>query len=180
MPIYTKTGDKGETSLYGGTRISKAAIRVEVYGTVDELNSVLGVAVSFLREDKKTEDLVMFLEEIQMELFDIGANLANPKAPPIKNLSFVILSFEKKIDGLTETLPELHNFIMPGGGKAGSFLHQARTICRRAERRVIALSNEDAIDLEIVRYLNRLSDVLFTCARFANIVQGEKEIIWKR
>ena len=180
MKIYTRTGDKGQTSLVNGKRVSKASDRVDAYGTVDELNSVLGVVIAYLRASQK--GLVKELENIQHDLFEIGAVLATP-ASSIQQTVFSKLrkrveTFERVIDGLTKTLPPLKNFILPGGGKAGPHLHMARTVCRRAERRIIALSEKEQVDDEIIKYFNRLSDLLFTMARFVNQRQKKKETVW--
>lgn len=176
MKIYTRTGDKGQTSLFGGKRISKASDRVDTYGTVDELNSVLGVVIAHLEDAEGT--VKADLEAIQIDLFAIGASLANPDAKPLPYLLDRVTAFEKRIDTLTKPLPELRNFILPGGGKAGAFLHQARTVCRRAERRIVALSQDEVVDSNILQYFNRLSDLLFTMARFVNHQEKKKETKW--
>lgn len=174
--IYTKKGDKGETSLFGGTRVPKNSLRVDTYGTVDELNSVIGVVIAHLRPEEKKE--AVLLSSIQHDLLLIGSSLANPVPKPLPHLTKREKLFEKRIDQMTEKMPELHNFILPGGGKAGSFLHQARTVCRRAERRVVKLSQEEPIEPAILRYFNRLSDLLFTLARFVNFQEKQLETKW--
>ncbi len=176
LKIYTKTGDKGETSLFGGKRVSKSSIRVEAYGAVDELNSIIGVVLSELRS--KNQELRKELVKVQNDLFDIGSSLANPKSSSPLYLKQRTQDQEKLIDRLTSKLPELRNFILPGGGKAGSQLHFARTICRRAERRIVELSKKEHVHPEILMYFNRLSDLLFTLARYINYREKVKEIIW--
>ncbi|MBI2430881.1 MAG: cob(I)yrinic acid a,c-diamide adenosyltransferase [Candidatus Levybacteria bacterium] len=172
MKIYTKTGDKGETSLFGGKRVSKASLRVEAYGTVDELNSAIGVVLAKM-ENKE-------LSNIQNDLFLIGTMLANPKAKIVTGLQKRVEEFETLIDRMTSKLPELRNFILPGGGTTGSLLHVARTVCRRAERRVVALSQKEKVDRAILMYFNRLSDLLFTMARYVNHKEKKKEVIWTK
>lgn len=176
IKIYTKTGDKGTTSLFGGTRVLKSSVRVETYGTVDELNSTIGIVLTQIQSSKvKTE-----LKKIQYDLLTIGSTLANPSASKISGLPQRVEEFERLIDQLTSKLPELRNFILPGGGMVGSHLHLARTICRRAERRLVELSQHESVDNAIMMYFNRLSDLLFTMARFVNHQEKKKETIWKR
>lgn len=178
MPIYTRTGDKGKTSLFGGKRVLKSDDRVDTYGTVDELNSVLGLVVAGL--STKHKKFEKELEHIQSDLFDIGSYLASPSASPLKHLDGRIHDFEKMIDTQTEKMPELHNFILPGGGKTGAGLHQARTVCRRVERRIVALMQTDDVDETVMKYMNRLSDLLFSMARFVNHTEKKKETIWQQ
>jgi len=177
MAIYTRKGDRGETSLRKGQKILKFHIRVSSYGNIDELNSSLGVVLS-KSKNKIIKDEVL---KIQNDLFEIGAALANP-FEKTKNLKELLnrrtQEMEKSIDNLTKKIPVLSNFILPGGGEAGAFLHLARTICRRVEREIIRLSKKEEIEFNIISYLNRLSDHLFTLARFANVVERQKEIIW--
>ena len=182
MAIYTRTGDKGKTSLFNGQRVSKSDLRVETYGTVDELNSAIGVSISnfkFQISNFKKE-----LIKIQNDLLNIGSALANPttseKREATSYLQKRVKEFERFIDQMTEKMPPLSNFILPGGGKAGSFLHLARAVSRRAERKVVALNHKEKIDNNIVIYLNRLSDLLFTMARFANFKEKKKEVIWRK
>jgi cob(I)alamin adenosyltransferase len=176
MKIYTRTGDKGETSLFGGKRVPKNSLRVDTYGIVDELNSAVGVVLAHVSpEEKKLRDLLV---SIQHDLLLIGSSLANPVQKPLPYLQKREKVFERHIDQMTEKLPELRNFILPGGGKAGAFLHLARTICRRAERRVVQLSREEPIEEGILRYFNRLSDLLFTMARFINFTENQTETKW--
>lgn len=182
MKIYTKTGDKGETSLFGGKRVWKDDLRIQAYGTVDELNSILGVAITEI----KNEELKEVIGSIQHELFTVGSDLAAPLER--NNTIFVIpridpnfvLRLEKFIDKFDSQLPILKNFILPGGLKSSALLHHARTICRRAEREVVALSKTDAINYEIEVYLNRLSDLLFVLARFENFSNGSSDIFWQK
>lgn len=177
IKIYTRTGDKGQTSLFGGKRVSKASERVDTYGTVDELNSMIGVVIAHLTQKHKS--ISRELTRIQNDLFDVGASLANPTAKPQESLIRRAKEFEHLIDDLTKKMPEIRNFILPGGGKAGSYLHMARTICRRAERRITALSKKEQVDDEVIKYFNRLSDLLFTMARFVNQKDKKKETVWR-
>ena len=172
MAIYTRTGDRGKTSLFDGQRVSKASLRVEAYGTVDELNSIIGVIIA--EKSKINKELI----KIQNDLFDIGSSLANPTSKTLGYLGNRVKEFEKSIDEMTNDLPALSNFILPGGGKTGATLHFARTISRRTERKIVTLSEKEPIDKNIIMYLNRLSDLLFTMARFVNFGEKNKEIIW--
>ena len=176
MPIYTRTGDKGKTSLFDGTRVLKSHPRVDTYGTIDELNSTIGAAVAHLtvRDSKVKKEL----EKIQHELFDIGSALATPVALPVTGLKDRPAEFEVLIDSMTSKMPELKAFILPGGSKAGSLIHIARTIVRRAERQLVELMQTGEVDKTVVVYLNRLSDLLFTMARFVNYKEKKKEIKW--
>lgn len=185
VKIYTKTGDKGETSLFGGKRIVKYALRVEAYGTVDEVNSVIGGALSYGMEVGNSIKIVVEeLEKIQHDLFTIGSVLATPAAKDseerVTNLKKRIAELEECIDHLTEQLPDLRNFILPGGSSMGASLHVARTVCRRAERRIVELSHQEIVFATLIIYMNRLSDVLFTMARFVNRIANKKEIIWQQ
>lgn len=185
--VYTRGGDKGETSLVGGQRIAKDSIRIESYGTVDELNAILGLARVGNRdlpgaspEDRERLDAILF--RLQNELFNLGSDLAtlpgdrHPKQPVIEPRHVTWL--EATIDELNTGLPELTSFVLPGGGLVGAHLHQARTVCRRAERLVIALSREEPVGPFVVRYLNRLSDALFVMARFENLKRGIPDVLW--
>jgi cob(I)alamin adenosyltransferase len=178
MAIYTKFGDKGKTSLFAGKIVSKASSRVNTYGTLDELNSYLGVILSKLKDKKLQKDLIF----VQKDLFEIGAYLANPSNENNEilenHLENQVKGFEKEIDDLTKSLPVLKNFILPGGGEIGSMLHFARTLTRRAERRIVELSEKEKVSSEILIYMNRLSDLLFMYARFINKKQKFKEVIW--
>lgn len=182
MKIYTKTGDKGKTSLFGGKRVWKDDLRIQSYGTVDELNSILGVAISEIKNKK----LKKILSSIQHELFNLGSDLASPEYKNNKNFSIPrinesnIKRLEGLIDKIDNKLSPLKNFILPGGLKGAALLHQARTVCRRAEREVISLSKIDMINSEIKIYLNRLSDLLFVLARFENFSSKHPDIEWKK
>jgi len=177
MPIYTRTGDKGKTSLSNGVRVLKSNIRVEAYGTIDELNSFIGFTISLL-PSSKFKKIKKELTQIQHDLFVIGSSLASPKNPSLSNLNHRPQEIEKLIDSLTLELPPLKNFILPGGGKAGSTLHACRSIARRAERRLISLMHKEQADDVILVYLNRLSDLFFTLARFVNLIEKKKEVKW--
>jgi len=178
MKIYTKTGDDGQTGLFGGTRVSKASARVGAYGDVDELNSAIGVARAHLSKS----DLDPLLERIQSELFDLGAELA---ARPGKHVGVPAIdetqvgALERAIDSAESELAPLKTFILPGGGAAAAHLHLARTICRRAERSIIGLSSDESVRAEIVHYVNRLSDLLFVLARVANHRAGVPDVPWR-
>lgn len=179
MPIYTRTGDTGKTSLFDGTRVLKSHKRVETYGTIDELNSAIGFAVSEIKDIHfKDTEIILELEKIQHDLLDIGSSLATPHPIPVVGLKKRIIEFEKCIDKLTKKMPELKDFILPGGGKAGAYLHVCRTIARRAERQLVSLIQKEAIDGTIIIYINRLSDLLFTMARYINYVEKKNEIKW--
>ena len=179
MKIYTKTGDTGETSLFDKSRVSKADPRVDAYGEVDELNASLGAA----RAARLDADLTAVLEQIQCELFAVGARLADPSSRIAARVekaavtSVEVEQLESMIDRLEAQLPPLRRFILPGGSSAGALLHLARTVCRRAERRVVGLG-AGAVDPVIVTYLNRLSDLLFVMARVANYRAGTAEVEW--
>jgi cob(I)alamin adenosyltransferase len=182
--LYTRSGDAGTTSLFGGGRIGKDDPRVEAYGAVDELNSVLGVAASFIGDDRLRGQV----EEIQNELFNLGAELASETAGE-KAAEFgrmftdpdkKIATLERWTDEWDSAGPPLQTFILPGGTHAGAFLHMGRTVCRRAERRVVALARSESVNPAIVRYLNRLSDLLFAMARMANAMEGRAEVEWRK
>ena len=171
MKIYTRTGDHGETSLFGGTRVPKNDPRIEAYGTVDELNSFLGLA----RAAELPPQVDDVLHQVQMDLFDIGAHLASPGSDRFPDVDpSRIAELEEAIDAMERELAPLTGFILPGGTLAASQLHVARTVCRRAERCVIALDEEPT-----VAYLNRLSDYLFVAARFANLKAGRGDVPWE-
>lgn len=180
--LYTRTGDTGQTSLVGGQRIDKTDQRLEAYGTIDELSSSLGVVAG----DKSCHDEVKGqLREIQNELFNLGAYLATavkpgtePKCETIDAAK--IQELEGWIDALDEQTPKIQSFVLPGGVSAAAATHMARTICRRAEREIIALSKNEYVDPQVMTYVNRLSDYLFAAARFINFMAGEQEIIWKK
>lgn len=177
--VYTRTGDKGDTRLVGGRIERKDASRIEAYGTVDELNSVLGLARTFNDDDR----LEPMLRAIQNDLFNVGTELATLAADRWEGMYRIgaadIERLEGWIDSLNEELPPLKEFILPGGGPVGGFLHQARTICRRAERRVVTVLDADPdVGEPPMAYLNRLSDLLFVMARFAAKAHGEPEYTW--
>lgn len=177
MKIYTKKGDTGETSLFGGQRVSKSSKRIDSYGTVDELNSILGMAAAY-GVSKKGADLI---ETVQQQLFVLGADLATPKSREVRidrigNEEVEYL--EAAIDEMEESLEPLKNFILPGGSKAGATLHFARTVCRRAERITVECRHEEEISEVAIMYINRLSDFLFVLARFENKVAGTEEKTW--
>lgn len=181
MKIYTRTGDAGDTGLFGGERVSKASTRVDAYGEVDELNSVLGVARLHRFGPGGDDDFDRLLAGIQSRLFDLGAELANAKG---KDLGIPLVddddisAMEHAIDRAEEEVAPLKVFVLPGGSPLGAELHVARTVCRRAERRVVALAAETTLRPEVVRYLNRLSDLLFTLARLANHRAGVGDVPW--
>ena len=175
MKIYTRTGDAGETSLFGGARVPKSDARIEAYGTVDELNSSIGVA----RAGWPESPIDAQLREVQSDLFAIGAHLASPGTSRFEGVDpRRTADLEAVIDQMERDLPRLKNFILPGGSMAAAQLHLARTICRRAERRVVALKDESTATRSTVVYLNRLSDFLFVAARFANLEHGVEDVGW--
>lgn len=179
MKIYTRTGDDGTTGLIGGSRVKKYDLRLEAYGTVDELNSYLGV----VRSQQTDGHADLILEQIQNKLFVIGAHLASDdsislvkKQMPIGETDIELL--EQEMDNLNKVLPELRNFILPGGSQATSFCHVARTVCRRAERVIVELSEKNAVDPNLIKYINRLSDYLFVLSRKVSMDQKASEILW--
>ena len=182
--IYTKTGDKGETSLYGGTRVSKAAARVESYGTLDELNAFIGLAKAEISDEK----VLSQLQKIQFDLFTVGSEAATPTDKMLlangKNRLDLMIS-EKEItelelwmDDFDAELEPLKFFILPSGGKAAATVHVCRTVCRRAERAMVFLNETEEVRPELIKYLNRLSDYLFILARYISKISGEKEDYW--
>jgi len=178
--IYTKTGDDGTSGLIGGTRVKKYDLRLDSYGTIDELNSWIGLIRSKQIEDQVTDTLI----EVQNKLFLIGSHLAtdDSKSDLKDRLQFdtnVTKRLENEIDRMQEALPPLANFILPGGNELAGYTHIARTVCRRAERRVVELSEGIKIDNNIVVFINRLSDYLFVLARFICLKQGIQETFWK-
>lgn len=180
MKLYTKTGDKGQTSIIGG-RVDKDDLRVQAYGTVDEANSFIGQAMAELEADKFS-DILDELEKIQHELFDCGGDLANKAHKrPYKLQEEMIDFLEQRIDAYTEEAPELQRFILPGGTKAAASIHIARTVTRRAERKVISLTKQqESVAPLAQRYLNRLSDYLFAVARVINHRAGRKDVEYIR
>ena len=179
MKIYTKTGDAGETGLFGGARIPKNALRIDAIGTIDELNACIGTARSHIG-DKEIDNL---LHRIQNELFNIGADLAtldtHAKSSTLRISADLVGALEKDIDRIENQLAPLKNFILPGGSVVGSTLHLARTVCRRSERSIVTLTDSESINPAILPYLNRLSDFLFVLARFVNSRQGQTEPLWE-
>ena len=180
MKIYTKTGDEGKTGLFGGDRVSKASLRVEAYGTVDELNSALGWVAAAAADSAICADFVT----IQSELFDLGAELATDpthlgKLPGLRVDDRAIERLESRMDDGEGRLPALESFILPGGTELAARLHVARTVCRRAERIVVALDAADGVRPGILVYLNRLSDLLFVSARLANAEAGVADVAWR-
>ncbi len=182
VKIYTKTGDHGETGLFDGSRVAKNDSRVEAYGDVDELNALLGVVLGFIRNDKEIRDCLL---TIQRELLVIGAHLADPtarvEAKRGEKASLTedqVTRLEQWIDQFEAALPPLRQFILPGGSKGGAALHHARTVCRRAERQIVALSQQEPISTLIITYINRLSDLLFVAARLENLRRERPEIPW--
>ena len=173
MKIYTRTGDRGETSLFGGARVPKNDPRIDAYGTIDELNSQLGVALAIEADDQ--------LLAVQRDLFEIGAHLASPGTSRFAGIEpSRIEELERGIDAMEAELAPLRSFILPGGTLAAAQLHVARTICRRAERLVVALHDDDRATQSSIAYLNRLSDYLFVAARYANRNAGVEDVPWTR
>ena len=176
MKIYTRTGDAGETSLFGGARVRKDDARIDAYGTIDELNSFLGLVRAGWPSSLDGQ-----LHTIQADLFDIGAHLASPGTSRFEGPDPArVTSLEQSIDAMESDLAPLKVFILPGGTAAAAQLHVARTVCRRAERLVVALGDDDPATIASIRYLNRLSDFLFVAARFANHQQGVADVPWTR
>ncbi|OAQ39714.1 cob(I)yrinic acid a c-diamide adenosyltransferase [Pedobacter psychrophilus] len=178
MKIYTKTGDKGQTSLIGGTRVPKYALRIEAYGTVDELNSYIGL----IKDQEIPDSDKLILKEIQDRLFTIGSVLATDKEnsrikiPDLHDEDVMLL--EKEMDKMNEFLPPLKHFVLPGGNQIASFCHIARCVCRRAERNTVHLMEESPMDENVVIYLNRLSDYLFTLSRKVILINKNEENKW--
>ncbi len=180
--IYTRTGDAGETGLFGGGRTSKASPRVEAYGEVDELNAALGVALTQIADDEVRRRVA----SVQPDLFVVGAHLATPPARPRRRRPSLpslpegrVEELERWMDDAEDRMPELREFILPGGSPGAAALHLARAVCRRAERRVAALNQEEPLDGWILAYLNRLSDLLFDLARLENHQAGVTDVTWK-
>jgi cob(I)alamin adenosyltransferase len=179
MKIYTKTGDKGQTSLIGGTRVPKHHIRIEAYGTVDELNSWIGL----LRSSDSLNESKNILAEIQDRLFTVGSTLASDpekskmKIPDLKEEDIVLL--EKEMDRMNESLSEMRSFVLPGGNILAAYCHIARCVCRRAERNATQLAGHETVNEFVIKYLNRLSDYLFVLSRKIIFDSGSPEIPWK-
>jgi cob(I)alamin adenosyltransferase len=186
--VYTRAGDAGETALVGGRRVPKDSPRIEAYGTIDELNSVLGLARAFNAEQRKRGRKQRWLDEVlrrlQNELFDLGSELATPREAFYEGMFRVgdaeVTALERLIDECQKDLAPLKSFVLPGGGRVGGFLHQARTVCRRAERGVLALSRVENIGEWPLKYVNRLSDLLFVLSRWVGKHLGETEYLWQR
>ncbi len=186
--VYTRTGDKGETALVGGKRVPKDSLRIEAYGTVDELNSVLGLARVFNEERLEEGDAHRFLDQVlrdvQQELFDLGSELATPpKAAHPENPRVgkkQVRRLEEIMDECQKELEPLKSFILPGGGKIGGYLHQCRTVCRRAEREILRLARVEKTSEWPIKYINRLSDLFFVLSRWVAQHLGEKEYLWER
>jgi cob(I)alamin adenosyltransferase len=186
--VYTRTGDAGKTRLAGGQQVWKDSLRVDVYGTVDELNASIGVVrvinADMLKECSEAVQLEAELRWMQSKLFDAGSILATVPGQTFKSMPQVVAKdvtrLEKLIDRCQKDLTPLKEFILPGGGKVSGFLHQARTVCRRTERLCVALSKVEPVDPVIIKFLNRLSDALFVLARWVAKTQGEPEYLWER
>ncbi len=179
--MYTRRGDRGQTGLLGARRIPKDSPRVEAYGTVDELNSSIGIAVAFC----DNAEILVQLRDVQRLLFIAGADLASD-VPKIRRNRLPMITkedtakIEASIDHLLKRLPKLANFILPGGGRVASQLHLARSICRRAERRIISAGRREKLNPELLPFFNRLSTLLFNLARYANVVDGKNDEVWSR
>ena len=186
--VYTRTGDAGKTRLAGGQEVWKDSLRVTVYGTVDELNSIIGLVRVFnsdmIGRQPKPAKLEQSLRWVQNKLFDLGSLLATAPGDSFHNMPSItaehVRLVERWIDECQQELEPLREFILPGGGKVSGFLHQARTICRRAERLCVTLAREESVDENLVKFLNRLSDALFVWARWVAKTQGEPEFLWER
>jgi cob(I)alamin adenosyltransferase len=183
VKVYTKTGDRGKTSLIGGQRVAKTDLRLEAYGDVDELNSCIGLAIAHLPKESE-KILAGWLQSIQHRLFNLGSLLACADDEMLKKLPAVtendIEELESHIDEMDKELPELHQFILPGGCVPAAHLHLARTVCRRAERLTCRLDEQSPLPHQGLVYLNRLSDFLFVAARFANHLNHHSETVWKK
>jgi cob(I)alamin adenosyltransferase len=186
--IYTRTGDTGDTALVGGARVPKDTARIEAYGTIDELNAVIGLARAFnaerLTKGKAPRWLDGIFRGLQNELFDLGSELATPDDAAYEGMHRVgeaeVKALEALMDQCQKDLAPLKSFVLPGGGRVGGFLHQARTVCRRAERRILALSRVEALSPWPLAYVNRLSDLLFVLSRWVAKKGGETEYLWER
>jgi cob(I)alamin adenosyltransferase len=181
--VYTRRGDAGDTALAGGQRVPKDSLRIEAYGTVDELNALLGTARASADETAATRPLAVILLRVQHELFNLGSILAtlpedvHPKQARVTEAE--VTQLETEMDRMNENLPALRSFILPGGSRLNAELHICRTVCRHAERNCVALGREESIPAEVVRYLNRLSDALFVWSRWASHVTGAAETLWE-
>jgi cob(I)alamin adenosyltransferase len=186
--VYTRTGDHGETGLVGGKRVAKDSPRVEAYGAVDELNSIVGLARAFNEENLDGRESHQFLDrvlcQIQDELFDLGSELATPpeffKTGMYRVSDEEVKRLEKLMDRCQKDLAPLKSFVLPGGGRIGAYLHQCRTVCRRAERDILRLSRSEDVNPILIKYMNRLSDLFFVLARWISKQMGEQEYLWQR
>ena len=184
--VYTRTGDRGETALVGGRRIPKDSPRIVAYGAIDELNSVLGIVRTLASKERSTAGarLIEILKRLQNELFDLGSELATPADAEYEGMWRVaeaeVRELERTIDECQKDLEILKSFVLPGGGLLGAFLHQARTVCRRAEIEILRLSRVEAVSPLLLGYVNRLSDLLFVLARWIAKQEGEAEFLWER
>lgn len=186
--VYTRTGDAGQTRLAGGQQVSKDSLRVEAYGTVDELNASVGLVRAMNEEAIAVIGAAKQLEQdlrwVQNKLFDVGSLLATAAGQTFKNMPTIkaqdAVRLERMMDRCQKELPPLKEFILPGGGRVAATLHQARTICRRAERICVRLARDETLDAQIIKFLNRLSDALFVWARWVAKTQGEPEFLWER
>ena len=180
--VYTRGGDKGETSLIGGERVSKSSPRIECYGTVDETNATIGLIVEALAQSAAGPHLVPILRRVQNELFNLGAELAAQNAETRAKLPRIeqrhIDALERDIDGVNDDLPALKSFVLPGGGWPSAYCHLARTVCRRAERLVVGVAQIEDVGELAVQYLNRLSDALFVWGRWCALKDGQPEVLW--
>lgn len=180
MKIYTKTGDAGTTSLVGGKRVDKACARLESYGTIDELNAHVGLLLTYVTDDAEKECLI----SVQNCLFVIGAQLATPPDSPHQPSGIIasddVTQLEQSIDRASEGLPQWRGFTLPGGCRAAAMAHVCRTICRRAERRILALNSSESVEPQLLAYVNRLSDYFYVLALRLNFLQGTEEILWKK
>lgn len=179
--VYTKTGDKGTTGLIGGTRVSKTHARLEAYGTVDELNANLGLLVTYLIEERDR----LFVSAVQDKLFSVGSHLATDQEKmKLHDVSIItpddVAFMEAEIDAADEMLPTLRWFVIPGGSRGSAISHVCRTVCRRAERRILSLTEDYEIDANLLAYVNRLSDYLFVLSRKINFLEKKEEIFWNK
>lgn len=182
MPIYTKTGDKGKTSLFSGKRVYKDDLRVETYGTLDELNSVMGLVLSYKNKNSKKDKIItQVLTDVQNTLFYIGSYFAD-LPDTVSDIDFPekLKTFENSIDFVMKEMPQFNSFILPSGGTRGATIHVARTITRRLERLIVKLNRKQKVNPQVIQYVNRLSDLLFAFARYSNFLEGKKETIWER
>ncbi len=186
--VYTRTGDKGETGLVGGKRVPKDSLRIDAYGTIDELNSIVGLARAFNEEQLAAGEAHRFLDsilrQVQDELFDLGSQLATPDDFFREGMYRVgereVKKLEQMIDECQKELEPLKSFVLPGGGKIGAYLHQCRTVCRRAEREILRLSRAEPLTEWTLTYVNRLSDLFFVLSRWISKRTGEPEYLWQR